>query len=288
MVQRPCRRLAQRALIGLMGLMGVMALALAGGAARAEALRPASILWLGQSAFRITSPGGKVILTDPYLSENPKTPPRYRTPEGLGAVDLILVTHAHADHLGDAVALAKHYNVPIIAPAGLASSLVALDLVPPELAPRMNKGGTVAPLGAGIRISMVHAEHSSELSWKNPATGRIEIHVGGEPVGFVIELEDGLRIYDMGDTALFSDLRLIGERFHPDVVLAPIGGHFVLDPADAAYAVREWLKPAAVIPMHYGTTPLLKGTPAEFAAALGPGPTRVVVLEPGQSADFRK
>lgn len=255
---------------------------------RADPLPPTHLQWLGQSAFRITTPGGKVILTDPYLSENPKTPARYRTPEGLGAVDLILVTHAHADHLGDAVALARHYNVPVICPAGLASTLAALDLLPPELVPRMNKGGTVTPLGPGIRISMVHAEHSSELVWKNPATGRIETHVGGEPVGFVIELEDGLRIYDMGDTALFSDLRLIGERFAPDVVLVPIGGHFVLDPVDAAYAVREWLKPAVAVPMHYGTTPLLKGTPAQFRAALGDTATRVIVLEPGDSAELPK
>jgi len=274
-------RARRRALAGL----GLLALA---PAARAQPPGPTTLLWLGQSAFRITTPGGKVILTDPYLSANPKSPPRYRSPEGLGAVDLILVTHAHADHLGDAVALARHYNVPIICPAGLASTLAALDLLPPELVPRMNKGGTVEPLGPGIRISMVHAEHSSELVWKNPATGQTEVHVGGEPVGFVLELEDGLRLYDMGDTALFSDLRLIGERFHPDVVLVPIGGHYTLDPADAAYAVREWLKPATAIPMHYGTTAQLKGTPAEFRAALGASATRVVVLEPGQSIDLTR
>jgi len=274
-------RARRRALAGL----GLLALA---PAARSQPPSPTTLLWLGQSAFRITTPGGKVILTDPYLSANPKTPPRYRTPEGLGAVDLILVTHAHADHLGDAVALARHYNVPIICPAGLASTLAALDLLPPELVPRMNKGGTVEPLGPGIRISMVHAEHSSELVWKNPASGQMEVHVGGEPVGFVLELEDGLRIYDMGDTALFSDLRLIGERFHPDVVLVPIGGHYTLDPVDAAYAVREWLKPATAIPMHYGTTAQLKGTPAEFRAALGASATRVLVLEPGQSVELAR
>jgi L-ascorbate metabolism protein UlaG (beta-lactamase superfamily) len=134
----------------------------------------------------------------------------------------------------------------------------------------------------------VHAEHSSELVWRNPATGRDETHVGGEPVGYVIELENGFRIYHMGDTGLFGDLKLIGERYKPDLVLIPIGGHFVLDPVDAAYAIREYLKPRAAIPMHYGTTPLLKGTPDEFTAALGAGATatRVIALKPGETTEF--
>jgi L-ascorbate metabolism protein UlaG (beta-lactamase superfamily) len=267
----------------------LLALALAAGlaqAARADAPARTTVQWFGQSAFRITTPGGKVLLIDPYLTANPKTPARYRHLDAIARADLILVTHAHADHLGDAPALALRDNVPIIAPAGLADSLAALGIVPPELAPRMNKGGTVAPLGPGVRITMVHAEHSSELLWTNPATGKREVHAGGEPVGYVIEMEDGFRIYHMGDTALFSDMRLIAERYHPNLVLVPIGGHFVMDPADAAYAVREWLKPAAAIPMHYGTTPLLKGTPEEFRAALGDSPTRVFVLAPGESAVF--
>jgi len=245
-----------------------------------------ALQWYGQSAVRIVSPGGKVILVDPYLTQNPKTPARFRDLKAIGPIDLILVTHAHADHLGDAAALALANNVPIIAPAGLASTLAALQIVPPELAPRMNKGGSVTPLGPGIRISMVHADHSSELVWRNPASGKDEVHPGGEPVGFIIELENGFRIYHMGDTALFSDLRLIGERFHPDLVLVPIGGHYTMDPVDAAYAVREWLKPAYVLPVHYGTTPQLEGTPAQFRAALGATPTQVIALEPGGMVQF--
>jgi len=239
--------------------------------------------WYGHSAVRITSPGGKVLLIDPFLTENPKTPTKFKNLGAIGPIDLILVTHAHADHLGDAPALARQYNVPIIAPAGLASSLAALEIVPPELAPHMNKGGTVAPLGPGIRITMVHAEHSSELIWRNPATGKNEVHVGGEPAGFLIELENGFRIYHMGDTTLFSDMRLIAEHYHPDLVLVPIGGHSVMEPQDAAFAIREWFKPAYVLPTHYGTFPMLKGTPEQFRAALKANRTRVLSLEPGES-----
>ncbi len=271
----------------LAGALSVVLLAfLLAGAAPAAERTKWSLQWYGQSAVRITTPGGKVLLVDPYLTENPKTPARFKNLEAIGHVDLILVTHGHGDHLGDAPALARMHNVPIIAPAGLASSLAALEIVAPELAPRMNKGGTVRPLGPGIAITMVHAEHSSELQWKNPATGKYEIHPGGEPVGYIIELENGFRIYHMGDTALFGDLRLIGERYHPDLVLVPIGGHFVMDPSDAAYAVRELLKPAYALPIHFGTTSLLKGTPEQFRAALGATSTRVIALEPGESIDF--
>lgn len=278
---------ARRVLLGFFALAPVV---LAGsgvpGATHAQDAPKTIVQWFGQSAFRITTPGGKVILVDPFLTENPKTPAKYKDLAALGNIDLILVTHGHADHLGDAPALARMHNVPIISPAGLASSLAALDIVPPELAPRMNKGGSVTPLGPGIRITMVHAEHSSELVWRNPATGKNEVHVGGEPVGFIIEMENGFRIYHMGDTALFSDMHLIGERYHPDLALVPIGGHYVMDPVDAAYAVREWIKPAYAIPMHYGTVPVLKGTPEQFRAALGNAPTRVIALEPGESVPF--
>lgn len=269
-------------------------LAIAPAAARAEAAAADAgkiqVLWLGQSAFRIRTLSGKVIVVDPFLVNNPKTPQEYRKLEALGKVDLILVTHGHADHFGDAPALARLNNAPVVGPAGLDQSIQTLGILPPELAPRMNKGGTVTPFAAdgapGVRITQVHAEHSSELVWRNPATGKDETHVGGEPVGFIIQLENGFRIYHMGDTGLFGDLKLIGERYKPDLVLIPIGGHFVLDPSDAAFAIREYLKPRYAIPIHYGTTPLLKGTPEEFTAALGATPTKVMVLKPGDEVSF--
>jgi L-ascorbate metabolism protein UlaG (beta-lactamase superfamily) len=245
------------------------------------------LLWLGQAAWKITTVTGKVIVIDPWLTNNPKTPPQFKDLDALGKIDALLVTHGHGDHLGDAPALAKKHNVPIHAPAGLSQSLVTLGVLPTELAVRFGKSGTVTPLGPDIRITQVHAEHSSEIVWKNPATGKDESHIGGEPAGFIIQLENGFKIYHMGDTGLFGDMRLIGSYYKPDLVLMPIGGHFVMDPKDAAYATREFLKPKFVVPMHYGTTPVLKGTPEEFIAALGKNPpTKVMVINPGDRLFF--
>ena len=245
-----------------------------------------TVQWFGQSAFRITSVEGKVIMVDPFLTKNPKTPPELKDLVALGKVDLVLVTHAHGDHVGDGPALAKAHKAPLYGPAGLNDTLVALGELPQELSPRFNKGGVIQPLGEGIRITMTRAEHSSEYRWTNPETGRQEVHVGGEPAGFVIELENGFRIYHMGDTGLFGDLRLIAERYRPDLVLIPIGGHFVMDPKDAAFATREYLKPRYAIPIHYGTNPMLKGTPEEYVQALGETSTRVMTLAPGETVQF--
>lgn len=245
------------------------------------------VLWLGQASTRITTPGGKVIMVDPWLTSNPKTPAEFKKLEALGKVDLILVTHAHFDHFADAPALATMNKAPVWGPAGLDDSIVKLGILPVELAPRFGKGGTITPWGpTGPKITAVHAEHSSELTWHNPATNKDELHVGGEPVGFIIEMENGFRIYHMGDTAVFGDMRLIGEMYHPDLVLAPIGGHFVMNPADAAMAMREMVKPKWVLPIHYLTIPQLRGTPAEFKAALGNTPVQMLVADPGQKFDF--
>jgi len=252
-----------------------------GGAAKGKV----ELLWLGQSAFRITTPGGKVIMTDPWLTKNPKTPQQYKDLDSMGKVDLILVTHGHGDHFGDAVELSKKNNAPMWAPAGMNQELQLLKVLTPEMAPRMNKGGTITPLGPGIKISMVHAEHSSEFVWHNPETNKDELHIGGEPVGFIIQLENGFKIYHMGDTGLFGDMKMIGERFKPDLLLIPIGGHFVLSPEDAAYAT-QLIKPKNAIPIHYGTIPQLKGTPEEYQRALGKTSTKVKVLQPGDKVTF--
>jgi L-ascorbate metabolism protein UlaG (beta-lactamase superfamily) len=247
----------------------------------------ASVQWLGQSAFKITTVAGKVIVIDPYLTANPKTPEQYKKLEALGKVDLILVTHGHLDHFLDAPALSKLNNAPVWAPAGLSQSMQTLGILPVPLANRMNKGGSITPIGPGVRITMTHAEHSSELVWRNPDSGKDETHVGGEPCGFVIELENGFRIWHLGDTGVFGDMRLLGDMYKPDLLLIPIGGgQFVMNPADAAMATRELIRPKMAVPMHYGTTPALSGTPEEYIKALGTSSVRVTVMKPGDTLEF--
>jgi L-ascorbate metabolism protein UlaG (beta-lactamase superfamily) len=243
------------------------------------------IQWLGQATTRITTPGGKVIVIDPWITSNPKTPEKYKTLESLGKVDLILVTHGHFDHFADVPALAKLTKAPVYGPAGLMQSVAALGILPAEQVVRFGKSGTVTPLGADIKITQVHAEHSSELVHKN-AAGKDEVHVGGEPAGFIIEMENGFKIYHMGDTGLFGDMALIGSYYKPDVVMIPIGGHFVMSPKDAAYATKEMIKPRFAIPIHYGTTPQLKGTTAEYISALGEGSAKVFPINPGDKLEF--
>jgi L-ascorbate metabolism protein UlaG (beta-lactamase superfamily) len=256
-------------------------------AASAQTPGKTEVLWLGQAATRITTPGGKVIVIDPWVTTNPKTPATFKTIESLGKVDLILVTHAHADHFGDAAALARLNNVPVFNAGGLGQTIVALGVLPAAQAQRFGKGGTITPFGpGGVKITGVHAEHASEFVWKNPATSKDEVHYGGEPVGYILEMENGFRIWHMGDTGVFGDMRLISEMYHPDLVLVPIGGYSTMGPADAAMAVREMIKPRFALPIHYGAQPPQRGTPAEFKSALGSSPVQMLSVEPGQKVEF--
>lgn len=245
------------------------------------------ILWLGQSAMRITTPGGKVIQIDPFITKNPKTPAAWKDLSKLGHLDLLLVTHGHLDHVGDTFELSKTNNIKVYAPAGLEDTFTTLGLLPPERAPKMSKGGTVHPLGPDIAISMVHADHSSEFMGVDPFTGKTYSFPGGEPAGFILKLENGFTIYHMGDTAVFGDMKLIADMYHPDLVMIPIGGNYTMDPAGAAYALTTYLKPKYAIPMHYGTTPQLAGTPEELIKAMGPDmATKIVVMQPGETQSF--
>jgi len=245
------------------------------------------VLWLGQASFRVTSPGGKNIMIDPWIMTNPKTPQEWKDLGKLGKIDAVLVTHAHFDHFADALPIAKQNKVPMWGPAGFADTLVELGMATAEEVPRMNKGGTITPAGPGISISMVAADHSSEYVYVNPETKKREAKPGGAPVGFIVKLENGFTIYHMGDTNLFGDMALIGRTYKPDLLLIPIGGHFVMDPKLAAEATRL-VKPKIAIPMHYGTIPLLRGTPEEYIKALGKTSTKVMVMQPGQSLTFDK
>jgi len=248
------------------------------------------VLWLGHAAFRITSVTGKVIVIDPFLTTNPRTPAKYKDLAALGKVDLILVTHGHRDHTYDVSALAKLTGARVIANYELSKTLVAAGLLDAATTPSgMNKGGTTLPLGPGIKIHMVPASHTSSVDmteldhpeWKGP-----RLVEGGSPVGFVIEFENGFRIYHTGDTDVFGDMALIGRRWKPDLALVCIGGYFTMDPEGAAFAMREYIKPKQVIPMHYGTFPVINTTPAELKAALGNAPIKVIDAKPGEVLRF--
>ncbi|MBF0277007.1 MAG: metal-dependent hydrolase [SAR324 cluster bacterium] len=244
--------------------------------------------WFGQAAFKLTTETGKVIMIDPFITKNPKTPKALKDLKKLGKVDLILITHGHFDHTADMVALSEMYDAQIGMNADMGSVVGSLGIVPSNKLIRWNKSGTVTPLGPDIKITMVHAEHSSTIAHKG------SVFSGGEPVGYIIELENGKTIYHSGDTGIFSDMKLIGNYYKPDLALLCIGGHFTMDPVHAAYAARDLLEVPMVIPMHYGTFGLLKGTPEELIEALGeddiltalnPIP-KVLVMQPGDIKKF--
>ncbi len=215
-----------------------------------------AITWFGHACIEIVSPGGKVVLIDPWFA-NPMSP---RAPETVDRCDLMLVTHGHSDHLGNALQIASRTR-PAWPAIHELSLWLARNYAGKDDVIGMNKGGTVE--AAGLRVSMTGADHSAG-EWN--AGGETTLYLG-EPAGFVVELEDGTRIYHAGDTALFGDMRLIKELWHPDVALLPIGGHFTMDPEAAAIAV-EYLGVAHVMPIHYGTFPILAGTPDRLRAGL--------------------
>lgn len=244
------------------------------------------ILWLGQAGFRIKTPNGKVILIDPWITGGPKTPPMYKSDlSAIGPVDLLLVTHAHVDHIGDAPALAKMNSTKLYGPADMITPLITLGALPADLSHRFNKTGRVTPL-PGVKVTAVQAEHSSLLVWKNPATEKLESHPAGEAMGYIIELENGFKIWHMGDTGLFGDMKFISEHYKPDLVMVPIGGNFTMAPDDAAFALRTWINPKIVIPMHYNSNPLANGTVAEFQEAMKGSKIKIVPMTEGQTVQF--
>lgn len=249
------------------------------------------LLWLGHATTRITSTTGKVIVIDPFLTKNPKTPEKYKDLKALGKVDLILVTHGHSDHTRDLSELARLTGATVVGNFEYVIQLRKLGLIDYDKSIPMNKGGTVTPLGRDVKVHMVPAEHSSSvdllnLGLQNPDSNSHRFLDGGTPVGFVVELENGFKIYHSGDTDVFGDMALINKFYRPDVAMVCIGGHFTMGPEGAAYAVRELLKPKQVIPIHYGTYPVINRSPAEFKAALGDTPIKVLDVKPGQTVKF--
>ncbi len=271
---------------GLKRIAGISAAAIGLAVWFAGAASATELQFFGQSGFKIVTPGGKTILIDPFITKNPKTPDALKDLDKLGPVDLVLLTHGHGDHIGDTPEIAKRTGAKVALNADMGHTLRTLGMVSKEQLIRFNKSGPISPLGDGITITMVHAEHSSDVLHVDPETGENSMHPGGEPAGFIIELENGFKIYHAGDTGVFGDMVFIGSYYKPDLSLVPIGGHFTMDPVHAAYAVKELLKVDKVIPIHYGTFPLLKGTPEEFKAALGDAKVEVIVMEPGETLEF--
>jgi L-ascorbate metabolism protein UlaG (beta-lactamase superfamily) len=225
--------------------------------------------WLGHATFLLKSPGGRRILVDPWLTTNPACPEESRQVRDL---DLILVTHGHGDHTEDAIAVARSTRARLIAPHELAVWFERKGL---QAVTGMNHGGTID--AAGLSITMVPAMHSSSIE----EDGRT-VYVGN-PCGYVIRFEDGLTIYFAGDTALFGDMRLIAELYRPAIAFLPIGDTYTMGPVQAAKAC-ELLGVRQVVPMHYGTFPVLTGTPGQLRALLASSAVEVLELKPGETA----
>jgi L-ascorbate metabolism protein UlaG (beta-lactamase superfamily) len=216
----------------------------------------ATFTWYGHSCWRLTTPGGKTVLLDPWFS-NPTSP---QSAADVDRCDLLLVTHGHSDHFGDALMVGSRTR-PVWPCIHELSLWLGRNYAHKDGLIGMNKGGTVE--AAGLKVTMVRADHSAGDLY---AGAESPLYLG-EPVGFIVELEDGYRFYFAGDTDLFGDMRLIAERYRPSLAFLPIGGHFTMDPAAAAHAV-ELLGVDAVAPMHYGTFPLLAGTPDQLRSEL--------------------
>jgi L-ascorbate metabolism protein UlaG (beta-lactamase superfamily) len=231
------------------------------------------LTWIGHASFILETPGGKRALIDPWMTGNPAAPESLHDP---GDVDLILLSHGHSDHVGDVVRLAKEKS-----PAAVMCMIELGDFLGSKGVENIiggNKGGTLS--AEGVSVTLTHAFHSSSYGEEDGT-----IVYTGEPAGLIITLENGFRIYFAGDTTVFGDMALIGELYKPDFAMLPIGDFFTMGPMEAAKAV-EILGVKHVLGMHYGTFPLLTGTPQglrDELAKRGLNDVEVEELKPGET-----
>jgi L-ascorbate metabolism protein UlaG (beta-lactamase superfamily) len=228
-----------------------------------------SITWLGHATFILLTPGGKRIVTDPWLEGNPACPADRKRIE---KADVILLSHGHSDHSGDVVAVARATGAPVVTINELRLWLEQKGLQKVE---GLNFGGTVSV--AGLEITLVPAVHTSSV-----VENGVIVYLG-EPAGFIVKLETGQRIYFAGDTALFGDMRLIGELYSPEIAFLPIGDYYTMGP-DAAARACTMLGVRQVVPMHFGTFPILTGRPERLRHLVEPHGIDVLELKPGETA----
>jgi L-ascorbate metabolism protein UlaG (beta-lactamase superfamily) len=228
-----------------------------------------SFTFIGHSTFLFRTTSGRRVIVDPWLESNPACPPDFRKVREL---DLMLLTHGHRDHTADAVGLARATGAQVIAPYELSLWLREKGL---KRVTAMNPGGTLSTLG--LTISMVPAVHSSSIEEEGAPP-----RYAGVAAGYVVQFEHGLTIYYAGDTALFGDMKLIGQIYKPSMAFLPIGDVYTMGPEQAAIACAM-LGVKDVVPMHFGTFPELTGTPARLRELVEPGVT-VIDLQPGETS----